>query len=336
MNEYFTANGILGLGALFNQVYSDRSDGKTFDIKYRGCQRFEKYGHVTVYMRRWKTEFTSVMIDTFLNEVQRVYPKFKTWDFRADKSGIQVKKDGYWKYAFYFIPLSVGNKLKSNIDPTDIREIDFDEYVPLDGRYCKDEMINLLEFWNSCDRQRGIVKLCTFGNKITGSNPFLNFFGVDLDLTQPKTRLYKDGQLAIQVYMNDIRRDTMAKNPFMKLVEGTIYEGYMKGDILCGSLSNIKPKPENADLWSSFKTVNGEGTIWTYKDKWFISDKQNNDVKFCVTDKPYMQDFKTELVASNVDIANLFRNVYRNSLMCFTSEKAFNLFEPIIKLITLR
>ena len=36
MNEYFTANGILGLGALFNQVYSDRSDGKTFDIKYRG------------------------------------------------------------------------------------------------------------------------------------------------------------------------------------------------------------------------------------------------------------------------------------------------------------
>lgn len=341
MNEYFSANGGLGRGALFNQFYSDRSDGKTFDIKYRGLKRFIKTNYITVYMRRWKTEFTNLMINTFLDDV--INKKSKEFeiikDIKSDRSGVQIKlcKENIFKYAFYFSPLSTANRLKSNFNPEPIREIDFDEYVPLDNRYLTDEMINLLEFWNTCDRQRGIVKLCTFGNRITSRNPFLNFFDIDLKIGEEyKTRLYKDGQLMIQVYHNEYRRQVQTQSPLMKLVEGTIYENYMKGGILTESKAIIKDYPVGATLWSAFITDLGEGTIWIYEDKLYISDKTNKGEKMILSDKPRIIKDREVFTASINEVGNFLKSVYRNSCMFATNEKAWNIFEPIIKLINLK
>lgn len=342
MNEYFSANGGLGLGAIFNQFYSDRSDGKTFDIKYRGLKRFQKRNEITVYMRRWKTEFTGLMIDTFLDDVieKKASEMEFIKDIKADRSGIQIKKcgDNTWRYAFYFTPLTVANRLKSNFNPLMIREIDFDEYAPLDNRYAPDEMINLLEFWNTCDRQRGIVKLCTFGNRVTATNPFLNFFDIDLKIDENyKTRLYKNGRLMIQVYYNEERRKVQANNPIMDLVAGTIYEGYMKGKVLDGGTALIKEKPVDAMIWSSFKTELGEGTIWYDKDfKYYVSDKCNYGIKTVITDKPYIMKDREVILASHNEVANMLRQTYRLSQLYSVSDKAWSMFEPIMKLINLK
>ena len=72
----------------------------------------------------------------------------------------------------------MSGKLKSSISPLSIAEIAFDEYIPLDGRYASDEITLLLEFWNTCDRQRGEVRMMVFGNKIAQNNPLFDFFGV--------------------------------------------------------------------------------------------------------------------------------------------------------------
>lgn len=341
MEKYFSANGGLGLKALWNQFYSDRSDGKTFDIVYRGLKRFQKGNYITVYMRRWKTEFTQLMIQTFLDDVLHKKAEEMTWikEVKCDKSGVQIKKRGekIWRYAFYFTPLTVSNRLKSNFNPELIREIDFDEYVPLDNRYAPNEMINLLEFWNTCDRQRGIVKLCTFGNRITGSNPFLSFFNIDIKIDDKyKTRLYKNGQLMIQIYHNEYRREVMSKNPIMQLVEGTIYENYMKGGTLDGGSAILRDKPDDTVLWSAYKTELGEGTIWLKNDIVYISDKINYSSKIIIADKPYIVKDNDVYVASLNGISTFIKNCYRNSRLYSTSFKAWENFQPIMKLVSLK
>lgn len=47
--------------------------------------------------------------------------------------------------------------------------------MPLDGRYLKDEMILLLEFWKSIDRDRDQTLIHCYGNKIDLFNPFFDF-----------------------------------------------------------------------------------------------------------------------------------------------------------------
>lgn len=336
--KYYSANGILGCGALFNQVYSDRSDGKTFDIKYRGLLRFKKHGYVTVYVRRWKSEFSKSMQDTFLNEVFRVYPELDIYDVRADKSGIQLKPRGTdnsaYKYAFYFCPISISNRLKSNFDISNIREIDFDEYVPLDNRYATDEMINILELYNTCDRDRNVVKLCTFGNRITGTNPFLSFFDIRMDITKPKIQTFKNGQIAIQVYCNPERREVKSQSSFAQIVEGTIYDNYMRGGVLNGVECVLRHKTDTAVLWTRFKTCAGEGTIWRDNDKYYVSERTVHDDTHVIVDKPYGYPNETVVTLSN--LATALKDIYRTSCLYACTEHAWQLFAPIMKLICMK
>lgn len=65
-NTYFSAKYILEKKALINQILSDRSDGKTFDCKYRALKDYKEHKDITVYMRRWKTEITQKMYHGFL------------------------------------------------------------------------------------------------------------------------------------------------------------------------------------------------------------------------------------------------------------------------------
>ena len=340
MSKYFSANGGLGLGALFNQFYSDRSDGKTFDIVYRGLKRFDKYNYITVYMRRWKTEFTKVMIDTFIDDVKNKKKDEMMFikDVKSDKTGVQIKKeDGIWRYAFYFVPLTMAQKLKSSFNPENIREIDFDEYVPLDGRYAPEEMFNILEFWNTCDRKRNIVKFCTFGNRITASNPFLNFFGVEIKIDDKfKTRLYKNGQLMVNIYHNEENRKEVEESPFMDLIKGTQYENYMRGNVLMSSTAIYKDKPKDATVWSSFKTNLGEGTIWNYNDLYFVSDKVNFSCGQCITDRPYIIKDCECYVATIAEISSFIKSIYRNTKLFATNFNAWKIFEPIIDLVNVR
>ena len=53
---YYSGRFVLSKNALMSLVLSDRSDGKTFDCKARILEDYEKFGHIGVYVRRWKTE----------------------------------------------------------------------------------------------------------------------------------------------------------------------------------------------------------------------------------------------------------------------------------------
>ena len=286
-NSYFTAKYILDKGALINIVLSDRSDGKTFDSKADALLQFEKDESITVYMRRYKTEITDKLYQTFFDEVLAVeeYARFREWQFRGSKKGVEVKVGDKWKFIVYFVPLSMSGKLKSQLNVSKIKRIYYDEFVPLDGRYCNNECDLILEFWKSVDRDRDKTQLIILGNKITPFNPLFDYFDIELSITNDKIRLYKNGTLAVQIYSNKEHREVRSESKFRKLVKGTSYDDYDSGGILNAMQIKIKEKG-NANYFCSFKTAKGEGSIWQNGGQFIISPALRKD-GYVLVDKIY-------------------------------------------------
>lgn len=273
--RYFSAKPLLSKGALFNLALSDRSDGKTFDIKYRTLEDYLKDKSQHMLIRRWSTEITTSMASTFFNEVFDKKPEmaaaFEGMEFKGTTSGVWLrprvpegeKNTHPWDQIIYLVPLTKAGKLKSNWDVKRIVEIDYDEYAPLDGRYIKDEMIYLLELYKSIDRDRYTTRLCVFGNKIDPFNPFFSFFGLDLSIDKNKMRTYRNGTLAVQIYSCLEHREHVAASPFNDLVAGTSYEGYNAGSILHASyFPTYKVDKQNDKLLFRFITPHGKGSVW--------------------------------------------------------------------------
>lgn len=331
---YFSARFVLSKNALFSLVLSDRSDGKTFDCKARALEDYNEDKSITIYMRRFKTEITEKMYANWFEEVFEKAPErfnfCKTWEFKGSKKGVQVRKNANeeWDWIVYFMPLSVAARLKSQIsDVHRIKIIDYDEYVPLDNLYLKDEMTLLLEFWKSIDRDRDLVQLLILGNRITPFNPVFDYFDIELKLSKDRLQLYREGTLAVQMYSNKEHREKRAEGKFRKLIKGTDYEDYDKGGILKVLEIKIKDR-KGLNYLCSFKTERGEGSIWFKHGIMVISDYIRND-GYVITDKQYNLNRKSYMCTYG-NFAKNFKAIYRRGDMFFETEKSFYLFEKIL------
>lgn len=332
-NKYYSADYILSKGALWNAVFSDRSDGKTFDIKYHILTDFID-NKTSVYLRRYKTEITTDMKETFFNEVLDKKPgEYNKWKFKGDKYRILASKDNgkSWKVICHTIPLTMTGKLKSSLNVKDIHSIYYDEFAPLDDRYISNEINILLEFWKSVDRDRDNTILLIAGNKITPFNPLFDYFGINLSLNYDDIKLYKNGTLAVQIYSCKEHREERKKSRFNDLVTGSNYEDYNNGGILYSLNLKIK-KIDESDYICSFKTSIGEGSI--FKDKKgniIISTKKRKD-GFMLVDKMYNTD-REEIQINFSKFPAYFKDHYRTGRIFFESETAFNYFQDILKKI---
>ena len=330
---YFSARYILSKLALFNLALSDRSDGKTFDCKARALLDYEENGHISIYVRRWKSEITEKMYKGWFNEVWEnndEYERFREWEFKYSKSGVKVRKDkkGQWDDIVYFIPLTMASKLKSQI--TNIKRIytiDYDEYIPLDGKYIPDEMEQLLEFWKSIDRDRDVVQLIMLGNRITPFCPVFDYFNIEISITQDKVRLYKNNTLAIQIYSNKEHREKRKESKFNSLIKGTTYEEYDDGGILNALELETKSR-KGFDYFCRFKTEIGEGTLWYNSGQIVVSTYKRKD-GFILMDKLY-NIVGEKYLCTYGKFPTMLKNCYRRNDMFFESEKAFHIFEKIL------
>ena len=331
--SYFSSKEILSKGSIFNLVLSERSDGKTYDCKTTAMEDYEKDKSTLLYIRRWKTEITPEMYNNFMNEWLRNNEwADEKYDFNCCKHGVQIKlktDKKFKEWLIYFMPLTMSGKLKSTFDIHNIHKIIFDEYIPLDGRYIQDEMHILLELYNSIDRERYTTKLLVLGNKVTLFNPFFNFFNLNFDIHKRGIRTYQDGTLSVQIYANDEHRNARKKSDFMKLIKGTQYEKYMFGDVLDMPTIRIMKIPDNAHLAYAFKTVNGSGTIWVTQDLVIISNKIDKS-PYYIVDKIYDIPYR-QFTVNMYGINSSFKASYRQGLLYFEDNQAYNKFEPILR-----
>ena len=329
-SKYFSSKYIFSKGALWNAVFSDRSDGKTFDIKYNILCDFRDHGYTSVYLRRYKTEIQTDLKETFFNEVINIYPEFSKWQFKHDKNKICVSTDSgkNFKVICYILPLTMTAKLKSVLYVNDIHCIYYDEFVPVDDRYIQNEINILLEFWKSVDRDRDNTRLLICGNKISPFNPLFDYFGIKLSITNDTIKTYKNGSLAVQIYSCREHREKRKKSRFNELVSGSAYDDYNQGGILYALNLNIMTT-ENANYIYSFKTNTGEGSIWADESgNLIISEKKRKD-GFLIVDKIYNTG-REEIAFNYSKFPQFFKNKYRLGKIAFDSENAFNLFQDIL------
>ena len=330
-NTYFSSDFILSKGALTNIIFSDRSDGKTFDCKSQALLDYEKDKSITIYMRRFKTEITQKMYETFFDEVldKEPYERFRKWGFKGCRTGIQVSTDygKTWDWIIYFIPLSMGAKLKSQLNVMRIRKIRYDEVIPLDDKYLPKECIQLMEFYKSIDRDRETTQLVLTGNRITLFNPFFDFWGIRLQITKEQIKMYKNDTVAVQIYVNDEHREKRDEGKFRKMVEGTPYEDYDKGGILSALHVNIRPR-EGFSYWCSFKTSIGDGSIWYKNGQIVVSEYKRND-GFMIVDRIYNSRREQYSCTFN-KFPRILKDTYNSGNMYFETDRAFYIFQDIL------
>ena len=344
-STYFSSKYILSKNSLYNIVLSDRSDGKTTNIKIQVILDYFQKGQISMVVRRYKTEMTQTFYIGFLDKVfnfiddikeitdeeREVIRKAKKYEYKYGSDGIMVRKNkkAKWDRMCFFVVLSTSGKKKSAYDTfcDRIFKIHFDEYVPLDGRYLPDDMTFLNELYTSVDRDRNVVQLILYGNKIDLFNPFFNFFDLKLDINSAKMRTYRNGALSVQIYINEEHKEERTTSKLSNLFDGTTYEDYRIGNVL-NELQIKKGDIVNADYVCAFKSETGEGTIW-YNGNYIISRKQRKD-GYLITDKIYNTE-REQYQVNYGRFAQTFRQMYRKGKMCFDSIEAFHYFEPILR-----
>lgn len=334
---YFSLEYLKSKNALFNGAFSDRSDGKTFNVKEAMLDDYIDNDNDSIYIRRFKTEITKKMYSSFLNEVLLKSEKktiYNQYDYKCAKDGIYIKRKGaddkeYHQF-IYFVPITMSGKLKSSMDVDRIDNIYFDEYIPLDNQYAHDEMNLILELWKSVDRDRDKVRMWFLGNKIRYYCPLFDYFKIDLKLSAKDTiRLYQNNTLAIQIYSCKEHRDKRKSSRFNDLVKGTQYEAYENGGILKALELKYKKHLDSYECFASFKTELGEGTIWYDDDYNFIVSQTTRKDMLVICDAVYKDDREIALVTLS-NLANILKTNYKLGRVLFEDDKAFHIFEPIL------
>lgn len=353
-NSYFTSKPILSKGAILNLVTSDRSDGKTFDIKLNALADYYHNKDITVVCRRFKSEMSEIFYGNFFGEVLDKCKEelkglenvgltwndieiIKTWKFTYSKKQVKVDTgNGEKDLIIIFTPLSMTAKVKSIFNDyyKRIHKIRVDEYIPLDNVYLKNEVNILLELWKSIDRDRildenqVLTQLICTGNKITPFVPMLDYFDIEISLLSDKIRIYRNGTFAIQVYSSIEHRQKRKTSKFNELITGTAYEEYDNGGIL--NTFKIKTMSRgNREYWASFKTSKGEGTIW-YSNREFVISNYTRKDGMLLVDKPYGSEREETNIKYGL-FGKVIKQAYYSDRLFFENERTFYMFEDILK-----
>lgn len=67
---HYNLDEIDKIGARFNIIYGERSNGKSYQVKHKkGVEKYLKTGRRFILMRRWKEEITSEKIEQYFQDV---------------------------------------------------------------------------------------------------------------------------------------------------------------------------------------------------------------------------------------------------------------------------
>ena len=233
--------------AIFKYVDSDRSDGKTTAAIRLCYDAFVATGKAGVICRRFAGEAGKLYAETLVSNLKKV--REVKGEIRINgspkKDGVSIFIDG--ERLALLVPLSRAGAIKSTLDKSAFGDIYIDEYVPIDGRYLKDEPEKILELYNTVDRRTFSTRVWVFSNRPTASNPIFSYFSVRIPPPYGLSR-WKNGRLLILRVKNRGNMEQMKKSPLGELVEGTPYEDYIAGGSTIQGPHDIPVRAKGAAL----------------------------------------------------------------------------------------
>ena len=192
-NVYYNIDNIDKENALINIIYGERSGGKSFQAKHKKgilpyLESIVKDGinrDRFILMRRWKEEVSTEKVEQYLADIDiasltnNEYNTFTVYKKRIylakynNEDGTLVKGD----YIGYVVALSTEQHYAGG-SYLDVKNIIFEEFMSRNSPYLHNEPDKLINFWNTVDRKRGIVKIWLLGNTISRVCPYFPDWGL--------------------------------------------------------------------------------------------------------------------------------------------------------------
>ena len=221
MKSHYNIDAIDSLGANFNLIYGERSNGKSYQVKHKKAlykylfetNEFYDYyfdkgniikesiqkGNRFILMRRWREEITSDLIEKYFDDIDimnltdnkyncvTMYRKTLYLSYYDNENGkiTRGEKIGY------VVALSTEQKYAGG-SYLDVTNIIFEEFMSR-SIYISHEPDKLMNFYSTIDRKRGTTKVWLVGNTISRVCPYL----VDWDLMEIVTH-QKQGNIDIK------------------------------------------------------------------------------------------------------------------------------------------
>lgn len=163
---HYNMDEIDKIGARFNLIYGERSNGKSYQVKHKkAVEKYLKTGKRFILMRRWKEEITSEKIEQYFADVDvqkltngkynciTLYRKLlylSTYDNETGKTK-RHEKIGY------VVALSTEQNY-AGASYLDVEDIIFEEFMSR-STYLPNESNKLMNFYATVDRKRLTTRL---------------------------------------------------------------------------------------------------------------------------------------------------------------------------------
>lgn len=173
-------------GALFNLIYGERSNGKSYQVKHKkAVVKYIKTGRRFILMRRWREEISTEKIEQYFADVDVntltngrynciiVYRKqlyFANYDFETGKT-TRGEKIGY------VVALNTEQNY-AGASYLDVDDIIFEEFMARGAYLGGSEPDKLINFWSTVDRKRYTTRVWMVGNTISRVCPYISDWGL--------------------------------------------------------------------------------------------------------------------------------------------------------------
>ena len=243
--KYYSLKNILAKGCIYNMIFGERSNGKTYATLKYGLEQFWKDGSQTALIRRWREDFTGKRGQTMYNslvsngEVSRItggeytdiyYYGSRWYLCRYDEDGKRIQHEKPLAYGF---ALSSMEHDKSTSYP-DITVIVFDEFLTR-TMYIPDEFVLFMNTISTIIRHRTNVKIFMLGNTVNRYCPYFKEMGLShvKDMKPGDIDIYRYGDSDLTVAVEYTKPNKQGKdsdmffafdNPKLSMITGGSWE----------------------------------------------------------------------------------------------------------------
>lgn len=325
--KYYDGSKVLSYGKEFIFSVGNRSAGKSFFWKVFSVKRFLNHGEQFLYVRRYDNELDSV--SGFFGDIQFVFPDV---DFLVKGRKFYINGE----YAGQAIALSLAYKVKSSTF-VDVTTIFYDEFLPENNRYLKNEYNMALNLYQTVARGGGEmvragVRFVFVANHVSLYNPYFSGIGARI---MPDSKYIKGDGWVVEIFQNDSVKDEILKLGGVSklLLEGEYGQYANQGKFLLDNDAFIEKMEEKGSRYVLTIRYDGqEFGVYQFSDHFHISSKVKKDFpyRYTFSNDDHRLDYVLISQWRNDPIMVQLKLFYENSKVLFTSQKAKNMFLEVL------
>ena len=184
MSGYYSSKKIRKLGAIYNLIIGQRSNGKTYDWKDNALKDYESKGNRCAYIRRFDTEIAPKNLATLFdsNDIEKIFKgKWNAVEYKKHQFTLCVKVDGdiVMRDEQPFCDVYALNTWEASkgADRGYVSSICFDEFMTRRA-YLNDEFVIFQNVLSSIIRDREDVTIFMLANTVNKYCPYFKEMGL--------------------------------------------------------------------------------------------------------------------------------------------------------------